>query len=201
MAEITSTKTVVEVKNRNNGFTGYTIPDRGITRNFNIGETKKIDIEELQALSYVPGGEYLLRNYLIIGDSTALDYLNIPTEPEYFYTEKEIEILLLKGTLDQLEDCLNFAPQGVIDLVKDMSVKLAIPDTNKRKLIFEKTGYSVDNAIKTNEILAAEDAEPAKEEKTTTGRKAAPIAAEPTAPQRKAAPVLPKYNVVVKEGK
>ena len=31
---------MVNVTNRNNGFTGYTIPDTGITRSFNIDETK-----------------------------------------------------------------------------------------------------------------------------------------------------------------
>ena len=74
----------------------------------------------------------------------------------------------------------------------------------KRKLIFEKTGFSVDNAIKVNEILAddgektAEPAEAPKRkvatvETVSSGRKAAPIATETTT---EATPKK-KYNVIV----
>jgi len=189
MIEKTTTATYVNVKNRNNGFTGYTLTN-GERRLFNIGETKKIDIEELKALSQVEGGEYLLRNYLMIEDVAALDFLNINPEPEYFYTEKEITELLENGSLDQLEDCLNFAPQGVIDLVKSIAIKIELPDMRKRKLIFEKTGFSVDNAIKVNQILEVDNSVTEKEE-TVTKRKAAPIATKAAAPVR-------KYKVVTK---
>ena len=75
----------------------------------------------------------------------------------------------------------------------------------KRKLIFEKTGFSVDNAIKVNEILA-DDGEKAAEptetpkrkaatiETTSSGRKAAPIATETTTTE---ATPKKKYNVIV----
>ena len=98
---------MVNVTNRNNGFTGYTIPDTGITRSFNIDETKKIDIEGLKQLQYVPGGEYLLKHFLVINDKSALEVLNMEdVEPEYFYTRKEVEELLKNGSIEQLEDAL-----------------------------------------------------------------------------------------------
>lgn len=169
------TKTVdtkyVELTNRNNGRTGYDLSN-GLHRSFNLNETKKIPLEELQELMSAPGGECLLKNYFIINDKTALEELNIETEPEYFYTEEDIKILLETGSLDQLEDCLNFAPQGVIDIVKDLAVKLEVPDTRKRKLILQKTGFSVDNAIMVNNVLE-ENTEKVEEPKTT--RKAQPI--------------------------
>jgi hypothetical protein len=99
MENITTKTTYVEVTNRNNGTTGYTLSS-GLHRDFNIGETKKIDIEELNELLVVPGGEFLLKNYLVIKDQSALDYLDIKPEPEYFYTETEIKKLLLEGSLD-----------------------------------------------------------------------------------------------------
>lgn len=182
----TITTNYVEVKNRNNGYTGYTLTS-GVRRQFNIGETKKIDIEELKELSQMEGGEFLLRNYLIINDKPALEFLNINPEPEYWYDEPEIKKLLEEGSLDQLEDCLNFAPQGVIDMVKDLAVKMEVPDTRKRKMILDKTGFSVDNAINVNKVMNTETEEEAPK---TTERKAAPIT--PTAaPQRKS-----KYTVV-----
>lgn len=170
----------VEVRNRNNGTTGYTLSN-GVTRLFNLGETKKIDIEELREASTVPGGQYILENYLIINDKTALEYLDINPEPEYFYTEKEVKELLERGSLDQLEDCLNFAPQGVIDLLKKIAIDIQLPDMKKRKLISEKTGFSIDNAIRVNEALEEEDA--AQIEAPAQERKAEPIT--PEAPKRK----------------
>lgn len=169
MKTITNEKNIVEVRNRNNGFTTYTI-DGGITRTFNINEIKKIDLEELRELAMAPGGDYILRNYLLINDKTALDYLDLHPEPEYFYTETEIKDLLLNKDPDYLEDCLNFAPQGVIDLVKQMAVKLEVPDTRKRKLILDKTGFSVDNALNVNKILE-EDEEKDKKVPEKTERK------------------------------
>lgn len=180
----------VTVTNRNNGTTGYTLQN-GVRRQFQIGQSRKVDLEELRELAAVPGGEYILQNYLIINDKTALDYLNIEPEPEYFYTEKEIKDLLLNGSLDQFEDCLNFAPQGVIDLVKSMAIDLKLPDIRKRELIFQKTGFNVTNALNVNAILDAEDKK--KEDKPKVERKAKPIT-ETTEPVRKTIP--PKYNVV-----
>lgn len=170
----------VEVRNRNNGTTGYTLSN-GVTRLFNLGETKKIDIEELREASTVPGGQYILENYLIINDKTALEYLDINPEPEYFYTEKEVKELLEKGSLDQLEDCLNFAPQGVIDLLKKIAVDIQLPDMKKRKMISDKTGFSIDNAIRVNEALEEEDT--AQTDAPAQERKAEPIT--PEAPKRK----------------
>lgn len=186
----TTEMSYVTVTNRNNGTTGYTLQN-GVRRQFQIGQSRKVDIEELRELAAIPGGEYILQNYLIINDKTALDYLNIAPEPEYFYTEKEIKELLLNGTLDQFEDCLNFAPQGVIDLVKSMAIDLKLPDVRKRELIFEKTGFNVTNALNVNAVLDAESEKPV--DKPKAERKAQPITAV-TEPTRKAAP--PKYNVV-----
>ena len=180
----------VTVTNRNNGTTGYTLQN-GVRRQFQIGQSRKIDIEELRELSSIPGGEYILQNYLIVNDRTALDYLHLDPEPEYFYTEKEIKDLLLNGSLDQMEDCLNFAPQGVIDLIKSMAIDLKLPDIRKRELIQQKTGFSITNALNVNAILETEDEK--KEDKIKIERKAKPIT-ETTGVVRKATP--PKYNVV-----
>ena len=150
---------LISVQNRNFGGTSYIIPDlNNLHRDFQPNEIKQITFDELFKLSQTPGGEYIIQNYLIIHDEAAVNaILNGEVEPEYFYTEKDIEDLLLNKDPDYLEDCLNFAPQGVIDLVKSMAVKLEVPDTRKRKLILEKTGFSVDNALHVNEVLNEEE--------------------------------------------
>lgn len=195
METTTTTTQYVTVKNRNNGYTGYTLPN-GVKRQFTLGQTRKIDINELKELRDCDGGEYILKNYLIIDDQNALDFLDLHPEPEYFYTEAEIKELLTTGSLDQLEDALNFAPQGVIDIIKDMGVKIELPDTRKRKMIFEKTGFSIDNAIMVNEVLAA-DTETHAETEDKSQRKAEAIQTKDNS-GRKAAPITTqnKYNIV-----
>ena len=186
---------MVIVTNRNNGYTGYQIPDTGVSRNFAPGESKRISKEELMQLSYIEGGEYLLKNYLIVNNDKTLEELNISVQPEYYYTEEEIKELLTTGSLDQLEDTLNFAPEGVIEIIKDMAVKTELPDTRKRKMISEKTGFNIDNAIRVNEVMAEDQIK--DEHSEPIERKASPINVESDTPQRKAAPIK-KYKVVTK---
>lgn len=186
---------IINVTNRNNGTTGYTIPDLGnLHRRFEAGETKKITMEELRKLSYIPGGEAILREYLIIDNKEALDELLNGVEPEYFYSDEEVKTLLLNGSLDQLMDCLDFAPEGVIELVKKYAVELKVNDIQKRQAILDKTGFNVTSAIVVNEETLGGD-----EEKAATGRRTAPIeVAEPAAPARRSTPVPNKYKVVSK---
>ena len=186
---------MVIVTNRNNGYTGYQIPDTGVSRNFAPGESKRISKEELMQLSYIEGGEYLLKNYLIVNNDKTLEELNISVQPEYYYTEEEIKELLTTGSLDQLEDTLNFAPDGVIEIIKDIAVKTELPDTRKRKMISEKTGFNIDNAIRVNEVMAEDQVK--DEHSEPIERKASPINVESDTPQRKAAPIK-KYKVVTK---
>lgn len=194
MEQIITKRDVVPVRNRNRGTTCYKLLN-GIQREFAPGQTRDIDLEELRELAVAPGGEYALKHYFIINDQDALSALSIETEPEYFYTEAEVKKLLEEGTLDQLEDCLNFAPEGVLELVKKISVETELPDMRKRKLIDKIIGFNVDNAITVNEIMNENDDDSA--EKTAKPvRKAEAIA---TVPTRKAEPVkTTKYTRITK---
>ena len=76
-------------------------------------------------------------------------------------------------------DCLDYAPVGVIDLLKKYSVALPVTDINKRQALKEKTGFDVDVAIKNLEAEKAEDngteeqATSANKTAASTGRRAA----------------------------
>lgn len=197
--KITSTK-VVSVTNRDNG--GVTcMLSNGRSISFNKGETKKISLDDLLELNSTDGGALLIKEYLVINDKDAITALELSTEPEYYYTEKEIRKLLQEGTLDQLEDCLNFAPEGVIDLLKDVALEIELPDVRKRKLIAQKTGWNIDSILYVKTALNAESKDESKEDKpirksspveTTSGRKAEPIKAE----QKTNA--YPEYKVISK---
>lgn len=135
------------VTNRSSSQVIYSIPELNLRREFAPGETKKISYEELEKLSYRPGGAALMANYLQIQEIEVLDKLNMHTEIEYHMSIEEIKQLLLNGTMDQFLDCLDFAPSGVIDIIKDLSVKLPLNDMSKRKAILDKTGFNVTKAI------------------------------------------------------
>ena len=193
-----SEERIVTVKNRNAGGTGYVLND-GTRQFFEYGEVKKIPLSQLEELSYAPGGESILRDCLVVEDQSALDYLNIDVQPEYFYSEEDIKDILFRTdneSLDLLEDTLNFAPQGVIELVKKFAVELEIPDNRKRELITEKTGLNVNTAINIKNMNA--DGQTGDSEGSTVKRKTKPLDVKPT-PERKApAASRNKYKVVSK---
>ena len=58
---------MINVTNRSHSSVGYPVPDNtnGLTRQFAVGETKQISFDELQKLSWMPGGMYLLQNCLV----------------------------------------------------------------------------------------------------------------------------------------
>lgn len=182
-----------KVKSRNGGNVFYQIPEDRILRQFTNEEVKLISLDELQKLQFLDGGEYIIKNCLIV-EEEALKELNIEVEPEYFYTKKEVLNILENGTLDQLEDTLNFAPSGVIDIIKQQGVAIELPDTRKRKLIFEKTGFNIDGALAVNEALKDDDA-PTEETSAPTRKAAKPVTENSSGPVRKAA-APKKYKVI-----
>lgn len=154
--------TPIKVLNRDNGAVVYSIPEmNGLTRVFQAGETKEVTYEELQKLSYIPGGSELLRDSLVIlNNSTTVEDLIGHVEPEYYYTKDDIINLMKTGSLDAFLDCLDFAPEGVKDLIKTLAVDLPLNDVSKREAILDKLGFNVDNAIR----IKNESTEPEEEE-------------------------------------
>ena len=109
---------LIKVINKFSGSVGYDVPDLGVYRNFQPRESKDITIEELEKLSYIPGGLTILREYLEITDADIAEkILNGKLEPEYFYTEE------------------------------DMAVNLPLNDIAKREAIKEKLDFDVTRAI------------------------------------------------------
>lgn len=176
-------KKIVRVTNRDNGHVGYKIPDmNNLVRDFSANETKNITVEELKKLAYISGGPTLIRDYLVIEDPEVVEEILGDVEPEYYYNEEDVKKLLLNGSLDELKDCIEFAPKGTVDLVKQLAVELPINDITKRKAILDMTGFNVDAAIMINEETKdeMEDTqrvrrvnEPVKEEVKSTGRRTA----------------------------
>ena len=181
--------TLINVRNRNNGTTGYTLADGAKeTRLWAENEIKKITFAELKRVSYLPGGTELLRDYLVIEDPAAIEALNvgidIQEQPEYLYTENEIRDLLFNGSLDELKDFLDFSPDGGIEIAKQIAVNEELPDMRKRKIISEATGFNINTAIEINDMMKdnsiAEDAAPKKQRRVAKETEATPAPEKPT---------------------
>lgn len=173
------------VTNRSGSTVCYNIPEMNdLRRVFAPGETKRLSYEELEKLTYRPGGLTLIANYLLIKEADVIENLGIHTEPEYHLSRDEVVKLMLTGSLDAFLDCLDFAPEGVLQIIKDAAVELPLNDVQKREAIKNKLGFDVSAAVSnkeasTNEII------PDKPERRIK---------ETTAPARRVE--TPEYKVV-----
>lgn len=182
------------VTNRSASIVVYSIPEDNIKREFQPGETKKIRHGELEKLSYQTGGSLLISNYFLIRNEEAINELGVPTEPEYFMNEKEVIDLIKTGSIDAWLDCLDFAPHGVIEMIKKLSVSVPLNDYEKRRALKDKTGFDVDAAIK---HIEEEREEEAQELKQAAPKRRVQTTEEPAVPTGRR--TTPKYNVVKKD--
>ena len=141
----------VKIKNRSGSTVIYNIIEDRLRREFSPGEVKDIPKDELNKLTYQPGGRKLIEDYLLIENEAVTSDIGIKTEPEYWMTESEVIDLLKNGSLDAFLDCLDFAPAGVLDMIKYYSVTLPLNDVNKREAIKSKLKFDVGLAIKNTE--------------------------------------------------
>ena len=148
---------MVKVTNRTKGSVVYKVPDLRIRRSFAPGEVKEVTMEELRKLSYTTGGKAIIVDCLLIEDKQVVMELVGEMEPEYYYSPAKVKEVLLEGSLDAFLDCLDFAPEGVIDLIKDLAVKHEVNDVEKRKAILKKTGFDVTKAIEINHESGVEE--------------------------------------------
>ena len=184
--------TLIKITNRYDGMAGYEVADLGINRLFMAGETKEVTMEEIRKLSYSIGGITLLKDFFVLDNPEAVAEILGTVEPEYFYTEEQVKELLLTGSLEALQDCLDFAPAGTIELVKKVAVETKLNDIQKRRAIQAATGFNIDTAVMINEETEDEKVEEEKTRRVTTAS-ATPIAA--STGRRTSAPNI-NYKVI-----
>lgn len=194
--------TIVKVRNRSNSVVVYSVDDLRVRREFMPGETKMLPLEEMYLLSQKAGGAKIIADYLFIENPAAVEEIAIPVEPEYYLDDKGVIDLLVNGSVEALLDCLDYAPEGVLDLVQKHALDLPLTDTRKIKAIKDKTGFDVALALKHKEELAAEAAETANQTESgmevQAGRRVKPEAAK-TETKTSSRRTTPKYNVVKKD--
>ena len=179
-----------KVKNRGASTVVYKIPDKGIRREFKPGQIMQISSEELEELTFQPGGTLILSQFLQIMDLDGIQAARIKTEPEYHMSEQDVAKLIMNGSLDAFLDALDFAPIGVIDLIKKLSISIPIVDIQKRNSLKEKTGFDVEAALKHQEEDTEDDQKTILKTNNNGERRVQPEAAP--AGRR----TTPKYNII-----
>lgn len=198
----------MKVTNRSASQVGYAIPDLNIKRLYQPGETKNVSQEELEKLAFEPGGMYILANFLQVSREDA-QTLQINPEREYYLSAEGVKQLIREASMDEFLDALDFAPKGIIDMIRDYAVSLPMTDTEKAQAFFEKTGFNVLKAIENERAVKAEEATIAKEtgarwigRETSSQRRTETTspqesAAADTKPQRRV--TESKYKVITSE--
>jgi len=158
--------TILLVTNRSSHTVAYPIPEtEGRWRTFAAGETKKLPFNEIEAACQIDGCKALFNRYLLIDNAEAAEAaMNIKPEPEYFMTSEQVKKWLPACSLDELLDALDFAPDGVLTLIKKYAVELPLNDMNKCNAIKEKLKFDVLKAIELDKI-SKEDTPKVEEKK------------------------------------
>lgn len=169
--------TICSVTNRSGGFVTYSIPDRHIRREFSPHETKKVPYAEIEEVAAQPGGRELIYNYLYVTEEVLKEGLNINPEREYYLKEEDIDSWMSKCSLDEFEDALDFAPEGVKDLIKSHAVSLPLNDISKCEALKAHLDFDCIAAIQNEKDTISDTADDVKAKATvstatTTGRRA-----------------------------
>lgn len=135
------------VTNKSNGRVAYDTPSFG-HRGFVYGEHKTIDEKELFELVQQPGGRELFYDCLYCGDTSFVEkLLDMKVEPEYKIAPEDMPHWMNESSLDEFKDGLDFAPDGMKDLIKKLAVEMPLNDYTKRKAILDQLGFDVTKAV------------------------------------------------------
>ena len=137
----------MKIRNRSASVVVYRVPDLHVRRRFAPGEIKDVPAEELKQLAYTTGGREILTHYLQVSQDD-LPQIGIgEQEQEYFYSDEDIQRIMTIGSVDEFLDVLDFAPEGVLNLIKKYALTLPLTDLYKINALKEKTGFDVTKAM------------------------------------------------------
>ena len=163
--------TKIAVQNLTDNDVVYIDDNGGIARRmvFHAQQTIQVEKEVIERMQYDTGGSILLKDFLSVKDEDMRADIGIPEDQiEYNWTKEDVKNLLTSGEEDALRDALDFAPQGIIDMIIDMAVDMPLNDRNKVEIIAEATGRNIEMMI--NNKLQYEKASDKAPEKNTQRR-------------------------------
>lgn len=165
--------TKIAVQNLTNNDVVYIDDNGGIVRRmvFHAQQTIPVEKDVIERMQYDTGGAVLLKDFLSVKDEDMRESIGVPSDQiEYNWTKDDVKKLLTSGEEDALRDALDFAPQGIIDMIIDMAVAMPLNDRNKVEIIAEATGRNIEMMI--NNKLQYEKAFEKTPEKATQRRTA-----------------------------
>ena len=165
---------IVEITNLLDCTCGYVVDLTGVRRILPPHASFKVKAGELRELNYQLGGQELLQNYIRVENKALAQEFGVDVDntPEYNWGRKEVIDCLNNADIDVLLDALDFAPDGIKQLIADVAVEIEVTDTNKRKAIAEKLGYDVDAMIN-NKHMAEKKEDEEEGDKKPARRRAA----------------------------
>lgn len=136
----------MKVINRSDSTVTYELPELSVRRTFSPGEEKDITGKELETLYQQTGGYPLIKDFLLVGDR---DWVlrHYPDAPiEYFWNFDDIRKCILEDSPELFSETLDYAPEGVVDVIKRLAWQLPMTDLNKVEALREKTGFDAQAA-------------------------------------------------------
>lgn len=163
---------IVVLRNFTTHSVGYRTPSTNVRRELPAGGSIKVSAGEIREMTYSKGCMELLRNYLQVCNKNLALEIGVSEdsiENEYNWTINDIHKCLLEGSLEELEDAMDFAPEGIKESLLSEAVNLEIPDVRKREVISKAMDRDVSKIIENKHLIEA-DTKEAAEKKTTTRR-------------------------------
>lgn len=157
--ELVSDDTLVTIENMVGHDVSYTISSLGIRRKIMPKVPFEVKAKELRALFGEPGGEVLIRNYIRVKNINLQREFGISEDQiEYNWTVEDVDDVLLNKPQEYLLDALDFAPEGIVDLIQQRAIELELPNMDKRKAIMSKTGVNITKSIENRHAYDTENA-------------------------------------------
>ncbi len=188
--------TLVPVRNLTNHTVGYKVPELNVRRVFQASEVKKLPVEEIRKLNYMPGGRNLLLGYLAVDNKDMRAELGVDADAvEFDWTEADVDKALTTEPIEVLLDALDFGPDGIKEMLIKRAVDLEIDDASKCEAISERTGADVTNKIKMKKLAREADKKNKDEVTEAANAKVAPapkrrVATKPTTTAKPASTVV-----------
>lgn len=136
---------MIKVINRSAGNVTYNLEELKIRRVFTPNESKDVEEKELNTLFQMDGGAELVKHHLLVDDKEWVEkHFEAPVE--YFWKLEDIERCVKEDPIDLFTETLDYAPQGVLELIKEYSWRLPLSDLNKIEVIRTKLGFDVQAA-------------------------------------------------------
>ena len=142
--------TQVKVRNMVDYNVGYKIEEDNIRRQFSPHEVKTVTAGELRKLDYTRGGHVLLTSYLAVQNKSLAQEFGVDEDSyanEYNWDAAKVDQVLLSEPVEVLQDAMDFAPEGILQLIKDRAIALRLDSMDKRKVISDAMKIDLNGMI------------------------------------------------------